>query len=77
MESVRVSVIIGSFLYFRLISYLFLGYVIYFPIIFYLCSTLSGSHGVPQVHYKGKQDGYYIMVCYWVLFFNHLGLIVF
>ncbi|AET01488.2 putative protein kinase CK1-CK1-Pl family [Medicago truncatula] len=24
--------------------------------------TLGGSHGVPQVHYKGKQDGYYIMI---------------
>ncbi|XP_057508947.1 casein kinase 1-like protein HD16 isoform X2 [Actinidia eriantha] len=26
-----------------------------------LWSTLSGSHGVPKVHYKGKQGDYYIM----------------
>lgn len=25
-------------------------------------STLSGIHGVPRVHYKGKQSEYYIMV---------------
>lgn len=25
-------------------------------------STLGGSHGVPKVHYKGKQGDYYIMV---------------
>ena len=26
-------------------------------------STLGGSHGVPRVHYKGRQGDYYIMVC--------------
>jgi hypothetical protein len=25
-------------------------------------STLSGNHGVPRVHYKGKQGDFYIMV---------------
>jgi hypothetical protein len=25
-------------------------------------STLSGIHGVPRVHYKGRQGDYYIMV---------------
>ncbi|KAL2338033.1 hypothetical protein Fmac_012479 [Flemingia macrophylla] len=25
-------------------------------------NTLGGSHGVPQVHYKGKQGDYYVMV---------------
>lgn len=25
-------------------------------------STLSGNHGVPRVHYKGKQGEFYIMV---------------
>jgi hypothetical protein len=25
-------------------------------------STLGGSHGVPRVHYKGRQGDYYIMV---------------
>lgn len=25
-------------------------------------STLGGSHGVPKVHYKGKQGDYYVMV---------------
>lgn len=29
-------------------------------LIFY--STLGGSHGVPRVHYKGRQGDYYIMV---------------
>ena len=27
-----------------------------------LNSTLGGSHGVPRVHYKGKQGDYYVMV---------------
>ena len=26
------------------------------------CSTLGGSHGVPRVHYKGRQGDYYVMV---------------
>lgn len=25
-------------------------------------SALGGSHGVPRVHYKGRQGDYYIMV---------------
>ena len=28
----------------------------------HLCSTLGGIHGVPQVHYKGRQGDYYVMV---------------
>jgi len=27
------------------------------------CSALGGSHGVPRVHFKGRQGDYYIMVC--------------
>lgn len=27
-------------------------------------SNLGRSHGVPRVHYKGRQGDYYIMVCY-------------
>jgi len=27
------------------------------------CSVLGGSHGVPRVHFKGRQGDYYIMVC--------------
>ena len=26
------------------------------------CSTLGGIHGVPRVHYKGRQGDYYVMV---------------
>ena len=26
------------------------------------CSSLGGIHGVPKVHYKGRQGDYYIMV---------------
>lgn len=32
-------------------------------ILFYLSSALGGSHGVPRVHYKGRQGDYYVMVC--------------
>ena len=32
-------------------------------------STLSGNHGVPRVHYKGKQGDFYIMVMGHVLDF--------
>ena len=28
-----------------------------------LSSALGGSHGVPKVHYKGRQGDYYVMVC--------------
>ncbi|GAU24738.1 hypothetical protein TSUD_355680 [Trifolium subterraneum] len=28
----------------------------------HIYNTLGGSHGVPQVHYKGKQGDYYIMI---------------
>lgn len=31
-------------------------------------STLGGIHGVPRVHYKGRQGEYYVMV-WWRLFF--------
>jgi hypothetical protein len=27
-----------------------------------LSSSLGGIHGVPKVHYKGRQGDYYIMV---------------
>ncbi len=26
------------------------------------CSSLGGVHGIPKVHYKGRQADYYIMV---------------
>lgn len=26
------------------------------------CSTLGGIHGVPRVHFKGRQGDYYVMV---------------
>lgn len=29
----------------------------------YVLSALGGSHGIPRVHYKGRQSDYYIMVC--------------
>jgi len=29
----------------------------------FLYSALGGSHGVPRVHYKGRQGDYYVMVC--------------
>lgn len=57
------------------------GYVSQFLMIFYfhnicefinyslhLYSTLGGSHGVPRVHYKGRQGDYYVMVCYRLLY---------
>ena len=28
----------------------------------FLCSSLGGVHGIPKVHYKGRQGDYYIMV---------------
>ena len=28
-----------------------------------LNSALGGSHGVPKVHYMGRQGDYYVMVC--------------
>lgn len=31
-------------------------------VIVFLNSTLGGSHGVPKVHYKGRQGDYYVMV---------------
>ncbi|RWV94763.1 hypothetical protein GW17_00042668 [Ensete ventricosum] len=42
---------------------------------FYFCSTLGGIHGVPRVHYKGRQGDYYIMVLqnffgYYLLYFQ-------
>lgn len=27
-----------------------------------LCRSLGGVHGIPKVHYKGRQGDYYIMV---------------
>ena len=29
---------------------------------FLVSSTLGGSHGVPRVHFKGRQGDYYVMV---------------
>lgn len=37
----------------------------------YYYSTLGGSHGVPRVHYKGRQGEYYIMVSW--LYLSFLG----
>lgn len=34
----------------------------YPPGLAFFCSTLGGSHGVPRVHYKGRQGDYYVMV---------------
>lgn len=34
-----------------------------FVYIFCVYSALGGSHGVPRVHYKGRQGEYYVMVC--------------
>lgn len=34
--------------------------------LFFICllsSALGGSHGVPRVHFKGRQGDFYIMVC--------------
>jgi len=28
----------------------------------FVCSVLGGSHGVPRVHYKGRQGDWYVMV---------------
>jgi hypothetical protein len=28
-----------------------------------ICSSLGGIHGIPRVHYKGRQGDYYVMVC--------------
>lgn len=36
--------------------------IITYSIFFLFCSALGGSHGVPRVHYKGRQGDYYIMV---------------
>ena len=37
-------------------------YIYDFIFIFLLNSTLGGSHGVPKVHYKGRQGDYHVMV---------------
>jgi hypothetical protein len=37
-------------------------------------STLSGIHGVPRVHYKGKQGEYYIMVMKHAVFPLHFHI---
>jgi hypothetical protein len=29
---------------------------------FTVCRSLGGVHGIPKVHYKGRQGDYYIMV---------------
>lgn len=37
---------------------------------YFLCclhSALGGSHGVPRVHFKGRQGDYYVMVCVCVI----------
>lgn len=40
---------------------------------FLLYSALGGSHGVPRVHYKGRQGDYYVMVC----IMHHLRLFLY
>lgn len=37
--------------------------VLYIYIYILFLSALGGSHGIPRVHYKGRQSDYYIMVC--------------
>lgn len=68
---------VGScFLVLFLFNVLFwlVGYIV--PSLAYLkppsCSTLSGNHGVPRVHYKGKQGEFYIMVMDHVVFILHI-----
>lgn len=59
MASVQVRMIISLV---RLYAYLDLVHVEFKLIILWVDSTLGGSHGVPRVHYKGKQGDYYVMV---------------
>jgi hypothetical protein len=51
--------------YFNFLFSQYLGVFINYSL--YLYSTLSGSHGVPRVHYKGRQGDHYVMVCYHLL----------
>ena len=32
----------------------------------FMFSAIGGIHGVPRVHYKGRQGEYYVMVCHFV-----------
>lgn len=48
-------------LFLRYLSWLHLTSLVYVKP-FLSGSTLSGNHGVPRVHYKGKQGDFYIMV---------------
>lgn len=52
----------------HLSSSILLYYFLVNLILYQSHSTLGGSHGVPRVHYKGRQGDYYIMVC------SHLSL---
>ena len=54
-----------AYLYFILFFFFFNILIVYVYPFWHWCrlfSTLGGSHGVPRVHYKGKQGEYYIMV---------------
>lgn len=40
-------------------------------VIICLSSALGGSHGVPRVHFKGRQGDFYVMVSRFKLDFNN------
>lgn len=46
-------------------------------ICFFSLSALGGSHGVPRVHYKGRQGDYYVMVCMLFFFFVSMIYVIF
>jgi hypothetical protein len=50
----------GTIFFFQLIYYNFM--LLNSSLCLFVCSVLGGSHGVPRVHYKGKQGDFYIMV---------------
>lgn len=57
------------------VLYYDIGFHDMYKALFFFChfySTLGGSHGVPRVHYKGRQGDYYVMVytlfCFLLLF---------
>lgn len=63
-------------LHYNIFGELLVGYILFLPSNANVkppsCSTLSGNHGVPRVHYKGKQGDFYIMVMDHVLFILHI-----
>ena len=59
-------ILFSVLVYYILMSegFLYYIYVCIHVLITYLLvfSALGGSHGVPRVHYKGRQGDYYVMV---------------